>query len=234
VERSLLTDYSLWKVSHSARPRKAEFIKSCADGDIYAGRIYRMTDDSSTNFEYGPVKFRVIFEQGMNFSINRILQRPEAQVGSLSAGDIRAELQRFKASPGEDTTPIFNNTLLKCTFAADRLRWDKESRYPLECSIVNTFMHLLLTSYQVPIQREHLSRRIIPRFVEAMLQMLKKTHLYVRRIISCRGVAYGIPTGQRVQLEDGAARLLRTVFAEITHDHRDLFLGLNRHLAVNA
>jgi hypothetical protein len=134
----------------------------------------------------------------MNFPINRILQHPEAQVGSRSAGDIRTELQRFKASPGEETTPIFNNTLLKCTFATDRLRWDKESRYPFECWMVNTFVHLLLTDYQVPIQREHLSRRIIPGFFEAMLQMLKKLtytceelfHAMVSRMKSQQGKAF--------------------------------------------
>jgi len=133
-----------------------------------------MPDDSSTIFEYGQVKFRVIFEQGMNFSIKYIRQRPEAQAGSRSAEDIQAELQRFKSSPGEDTTPIFNNALLKCTFTADRLQWDKESRYPFECLMVDTFVHLLLAGCQIPIQLEHLSRRIIPGFAEAMLQMRKK------------------------------------------------------------
>jgi hypothetical protein len=136
-----------------------------------------MLDDFSTNFEYGPVKFQVNFEQAMNFSIKYIRQRLEAKVSSRSAGDIQAELQRFKASPREDTTPIFNNTLLKCTFAADRLRWDKESRHLFECSTVDTFVHRLLTGCQIPIQREHLSRRIIPGFVEAMLQMRKKNSL---------------------------------------------------------
>jgi hypothetical protein len=131
-----------------------------------------MANGSSTISEYGLGKFRVISKQVMDFFVDCILRRTEAQGGSLSANDIRKELQRFKADPGEDTTPFFNDAWRECTFSVERLRWDKEGRYSFERLIVNTFMHLLPTSDHILVQREHLSHRIIPVFVIAIQQML--------------------------------------------------------------
>ena len=131
-----------------------------------------MPDDLSANSEYGPGKFRALFDRGLDFALDRLLRRAEAQNGSLSAADIREELARFKEQPGEDTTELFQDAWRECTFAVERLRWDQERRYPFERLMVNTFVHLLPTGDQVPIEGEHLSRRIIPGFVAAMLQML--------------------------------------------------------------
>ena len=78
-----------------------------------------MADDSSANSEYGPGKFRAIFEQGLDFAVDRILRRAESQGGSLSASDVREELQRFKADPSEDTTAFFNDAWRECTFAVE-------------------------------------------------------------------------------------------------------------------
>ena len=63
-----------------------------------------MPDDLSANSEYGLEKFRALFDRGLDFALDRLLRRAEAQNGSLSAADIREELARFNEQPGEDTT----------------------------------------------------------------------------------------------------------------------------------
>jgi hypothetical protein len=110
----------------------------------------------------------------MNFSIDHILWRAEAQSGSLFTGDIRAKLQHFKSDSSENTAPFFNDAWREYTFAVEHFRWDKKGRYSFERLMVSTFMHLLLTGNQVPIQREYLSSWIIPGFVAAMLQIRAK------------------------------------------------------------
>ena len=187
-----------------------------------------MADDSSANSEYGPGKFRTIFEQGLDFAVDRILRRAESQGGSLSASDVREELQRFKADPGEDTTAFFNDAWRECTFAVERLRWDKERRYPFERLIVNTFVHLLPTDDQVPIQGEHLSRRIIPGFFVAMLQMLgeelnDKYEDFCRTMVSRMKAQHGNAFNwEMVYDEPDAAEVVSEVLITICHHFIDL------------
>ena len=187
-----------------------------------------MADDSSANSEYGPGKFRAIFEQGLDFAVDRILRRAESQGGSLSASDVREELQRFKADPGEDTTAFFNDAWRECTFAVERLRWDKERRYPFERLMVNTFVHLLPTGDQVPIQGEHLSRRIIPGFFVAMLQMLgeelsNKYEDFCRTMVSRMKAQHGNAFNwEMVHDEPDAAEVVSEVLITICHHFIDL------------
>jgi hypothetical protein len=62
----------------------------------------------------------------MNFSIGDILWHAETQSGSLFTGDIRAELQRFKSDPSENTALFFNDAWREYTFAVEHFRWDKK------------------------------------------------------------------------------------------------------------
>ena len=187
-----------------------------------------MADDSSANSEFGPGKFRAIFEQGLDFAVDRILRRAESQGGSLSASDVREELQRFKADPGEDTTAFFNDAWRECTFAVERLHWDKERRYPFERLMVNTFVHLLPTGDQVPIQGEHLSRRIIPGFFVAMLQMLgeelsDKYEDFCRTMVSRMKAQHGKAFNwEMVHDEPDAAEVVTEVLITICHHFIDL------------
>jgi hypothetical protein len=187
-----------------------------------------MADDSSANSEYGPGKFRAIFEQGLDFAVDRLLRRAESQGGNLSASDVREELQRFKADPGEDTTAFFNDAWRECTFAVERLRWDKERRYPFERLMVNTFVHLLPTGDQVPVQGEHLSRRIIPGFVVAMLQMLgeelsDKYEDFCRTMVSRMKAQHGNAFNwEMVHDEPDAAEVVSEVLITICHHFIDL------------
>ena len=187
-----------------------------------------MADDSSANSEYGPGKFRALFEQGLDFAVDRILQRAESQGGSLSASDVREELQRFKADPGEDTAVFFSDAWRECTFAVERLRWDQERRYPFERLMVNTFVHLLPTGDQVPIQGEHLSRRVIPGFVVAMLQMLgeelsDKYEDFCRSMVARMKAQHGNAFNwEMVHDEPDAAEVVSEVLITICHHFIDL------------
>ena len=187
-----------------------------------------MADDSSANSEYGPGKFRALFEQGLDFAVDRMLRRAESQDGSLTAGDVREELQRFKADPGEDTTSFFNDAWRECTFAVERLRWDQERRYPFERLMVNTFVHLLPTGDQVPIQGEHLSRRVIPGFVVALLQMLgeelsDKYEDFCRSMVARMKAQHGNAFNwEMVHDEPDAAEVVSEVLITICHHFIDL------------
>ena len=187
-----------------------------------------MADNSSANSEYGPGKFRAIFEQGLDFAVDRILRRAGSQGGNLSASDVWEELQRFKADPGEDTTAFFNDAWRECTFTVERLRWDKERRYPFERLMVNTFVHLLPTGDQVPVQGEHLSRRIIPGFVVAMLQMLgeelsDKHEDFCRTMLSRMKAQHGTAFNwEMVHDEPDAAEVVSEVLITICHHFIDL------------
>lgn len=187
-----------------------------------------MPDDSSVNSEYGPGKFRALFERGLDFAVDRMLQRADVQGGNISASDIREELQRFKAEPGDDTLDYFNDAWRECTFAVERLRWDQERRYPFERLMVNTFVHLLPTGDQVPIAGEHLSRRIIPGFVAAMLQMLgeelsDKYEEFCRTMVSRLKAQHGNAFNwEMVHDEPDAAEVVSEVLITICHHFIDL------------
>ena len=84
-----------------------------------------MPDDLSASSEYDLGKFRALFDRGLDFALDRLLRRADAQNGSLSAADIREDLTRFKEQPGEDTTKFFQDAWRECTFAVERLRWTK-------------------------------------------------------------------------------------------------------------
>ena len=187
-----------------------------------------MPDDLSANSEYGPGKFRALFDRGLDFALDRLLRRAEAQNGSLSAADIREALARFKEQPGEDTTEFFQEAWHECTFAVERLRWDQERRYPFERLMVNTFVHLLPTGDQVPIEGEHLSRRIIPGFVAAMLQMLgeelsDKYEEFCRSMVSRLKAQHGNAFNWDMVHDDpDAAEVVSEVLITISHHFIDL------------
>ncbi len=131
-----------------------------------------MPDDLNISSEYGPGQFRKFFDRGLDFALDRLLRRADAQGGNLSTVDIREELQRFKSEPGNDMVDYFDEVWREYTFAVERLRWDQERHHPFERLMVNTFVHLLPTDEQIPVPGKHISRRVIPGFVNAMTQML--------------------------------------------------------------
>lgn len=187
-----------------------------------------MPDDLSADSEYGPGKFRALFEQGLDFAIDSLLRRAETQGGSLSAADIQEEIKRFKADPGADTAAYFQDSWRECTFAVERLRWDQERRYPFERLMVNTFVHLLPTGDQVPVEGEHLSRRIIPGFVTAMLQMLgeemsDKYEDFCRTMVSRLKAQHGNGFNwEMVHHDPDAAEVVTEVLITICHHFIDL------------
>jgi len=187
-----------------------------------------MPDDLSADSEYGPGKFRALFERGLDFAIDRMLRRAEAQGGSVSADDLRDELAQFKRNPDADTAEYFEDAWRECTFAVERLRWDQERRYPFERLMVNTFVHLLPTGDQVPIQGEHLSRRIIPGFVSAMLQMLgeelsDKYEEFCRTMVSRLKAQHGNAFNwDMVHHDPDAAEVVTEVLITICHHFIDM------------
>lgn len=187
-----------------------------------------MPNDLSADSEYGPGKFRAIFEHGLDFAVDRMLLRAEAEGGNLSAADIREELQRFKADPGDAAGEYYHDAWRECTFAVERLRWDQERRYPFERLMVNTFVHLLPTGDQVPIEGEHLSRRIIPGFVNALLQMLgeelsEKYEEFCRAMVSRLKAQHGNAFNwEMVHHDPDAAEVVSEVLITICHHFVDL------------
>ena len=131
-----------------------------------------MSGDTKASSEYGPGKFRALFERGLDFALDRLIRRAETAEGGLSAAEIREEIERFKTDPDTDISDYFDDAWRECTFTIERLHWDQKRRYPFQRLMVNTFVHLLPTGDQVAIPGQHISRRVIPGFVIAMTQML--------------------------------------------------------------
>ena len=131
-----------------------------------------MPDDMSSTMEFGPGKFRELFDRGLDFAVDRLLKRAKSQGRPLSEADIIDEIRRYRVTPDSATLDYFRDAWKECSLAVEHVRWDQERRYPFERLMVNTFVHLLPTGDQVPVSGEHLPRRIIPGFVAALIQML--------------------------------------------------------------
>ena len=187
-----------------------------------------MPDDLNVSSEYGPGKFRELFDRGLDFALDRLLRRADAQGGNLSTADIREELQRFKAEKGSDMGDYFDEAWRECTFAVERLRWDRERRYPFERLMVNTFVHLLPTGDQVPVPGEHISRRVIPGFVNAMTQMLgeelaDKYEEFCRTLVSRLKAQHGNSFNwEMVHHDPDAVEVVSEVLITICHHFVDL------------
>jgi len=187
-----------------------------------------MTDDLNVSSEFGPGKFQKLFDRGLDFALDRLLQRADAQGGNLSTVDIREELLRFKAEPSTDMVDYFDEAWRECKFAIERLRWDQERRYPFGRLMVNTFVHLLPTGEQVPVPGEHISRRVIPGFVNAMTQMLgeelaDKYEEFCRTLVSRLKVQHGSSfTWEMVHHDPDATEVVLEVLTTICHHFVDL------------
>ena len=187
-----------------------------------------MSDDLNASSEYGPGKFRELFDRGLDFAFDRLLRRADAQGGNLSTVDIREELLRFKEEPSTDMVDYFDEAWRECTFAVERLRWDQERRYPFGRLMVNTFVHLLPTGEQVPVSGEHISRRVIPGFVNAMTQMLgeelaDKYEEFCRKLVSRLKVQHGNSfTWEMFHHDHDATEVVSEVLITICHHFVDL------------
>ena len=187
-----------------------------------------MPDDLNVSSEYGPGKFQKLFDRGLDFALDRLLQRADAQGGKLSTVDIREELQRFKTEPGTDMVDYFDESWRECESAVERLRWDQERRYPFGRLMVNTFVHLLPTGEQVPVPGEHISRRVIPGFVNAMTQMLgeelaDKYEEFCRTLVSRLKAQHGNSFNwEMVHHDPDAVEVVSEVLITICHHFVDL------------
>ena len=187
-----------------------------------------MPDDLNVSSEYGPGKFWELFDRGLDFALDRLLRRADAQGGNLSIVDIREELLGFKAEPGTDMVDYFDEAWRECTFAVERLRWDQDRRYPFGRLMVNTFAHLLPTGEQVPVSGEHISRRVIPGFVHAMKQMLgeelaDKYEEFCRTLVSRLKLQHGNSfTWEMVHHDHNATEVVSEVLITICHHFVDL------------
>ena len=187
-----------------------------------------MSDDLNVSSEYGPGKFRELFDRGLDFPLDQLLRRADAQGGNLSTVDIREELQQFKAEPGTDMLDYFDEAWRECSYAVKRLRWDHERRYPFERLLVNTFVKLLTTGEQVPVPGQHISRRVIPGFVNAMTQMLgeelaNKYQEFCRMLVSRLKAQHGNSfTWEMFHHDPDAAKVVSEVLITICHHFVDL------------
>jgi hypothetical protein len=307
-------DYSSWQINQRGGVRKGDLYRIAGPSGNDQGR-HHMSEDVFKEPEYGPEKFRAIFQRGMDIAGNRLLQRAEGESGNLSVDELREELLAIKDNPDPGAHDYFQAAWKECSQAVEHLRWDRERRYPFERLMVNTFIHLMPRGDQVPIVGQHLPRGIIPGFVIALEQMLgeeveekyqefcrglvarmktqlgpgfnweeihndPRTHDLVTKVLveiahhfvdmrkrrrwmtdlitshmgaptaaqdvpfedmECHRMIAAMyqPLRDAMNTEEGEAqiterygrdnaRMLRAVFAEITRDHRELSLGLNR------
>lgn len=187
-----------------------------------------MPDDLKKKPEHGPGKFRAIFERGLDLAFDNVLLRAKSQGGNLTAADVREELLQFKTNPNSAVIDYFDEAWRECSLATERLRWDQERRYPFERLLVNTFVHLLPTGDQVAVQGKYLSRRIIPGFIAAMVQMLgeelsNKYEDFCRSMVSRLKTQHGTSFNwEMVHNEPEAAEVVSEVLVSISHHFVDL------------
>lgn len=187
-----------------------------------------MPDDTGGSPEHGPEKFRALFDRGLDFAVDRLLRRARSQGGRLSEADLLDEIQRFRVSPDAAAVDYFRDAWDECSLAVEHLRWDQERRYPFERLMVNTFVHLLPSGQQVPIAGEHLSRRIIPGFIVALIQMLGEEQAerhqdfcraLVGRLKAQHGAAF---SWEMVHNDAEAAEVVTQVLISICHHFIDM------------
>ncbi len=187
-----------------------------------------MSNEINVSSEYGPKKFRALFERGLDFALDRLLRRAEMQNGRLSGTEIREELECLKINPSNDMSDYFNESWEECITAVEQRRWDQKRRYPFERLMVNTFVSLLPVGDEVPIPGVHITRQIIPGFIIAMTQMLgeeltDKYEEYCRKLVSRLEVENGDDFNWKTVYQNSdAISVVSEVLITICHHFVDL------------
>src|SRR3546814_9315087 len=83
----------------------------------------------------------------------------------------------FRNEPDAEVRRFYAEAWDECEAAVEAARWDKERKFPLERLVVHNFVHLMPERDQPPVPGRHLSRRVIPAFVQALEQQIGRAHV---------------------------------------------------------
>lgn len=132
-----------------------------------------MVDKSGAKLGFGAVRIQAVVNNGIDLLVARMLRHAKAKPGGrLTFADIRAIVDGFRNEPDAEVRRLYAEAWAECEAAVEAARWDKERKFPLERLMVHNFAHLLPGRGQPAVPGRHLSRRIIPAFVQALQQLV--------------------------------------------------------------
>ncbi len=129
--------------------------------------------------EPGPAHIRDAVQRVLANFADLLLNRAKSADDVVSAATIQKHLDAFQSADDPDTKQIYIDAWLGCQAIAESAHWAKARRSHFERIMVKSFAGLLPRSNEPLVPDRHLSRRIVPGFINALQQMMGQ-ELYVQ------------------------------------------------------
>jgi hypothetical protein len=133
---------------------------------------WNMRDDSSNTLDPGPAHIRDAARIVLDRFVERLAAEAAAHHGTISLAALKTAFEAFHPLDAPDFQALFIETWQGCYAVAESAHWAKARRSHFERIMVKCFADLLPRSSEPVVSGKHLSRRIIPGFINALEQMM--------------------------------------------------------------
>ncbi|MEX2615862.1 MAG: hypothetical protein WD767_07185 [Alphaproteobacteria bacterium] len=122
--------------------------------------------------ESGPAHIRDAVQRVLESFAEMLKDRANETDGKVSVATIQKHLEAFRNADASEMQQIYTDAWLACQAIAESAHWAKARRSHFERIMVKCFADLLPRSKEPPVSGRHLSRRIVPGFINALQQMM--------------------------------------------------------------
>lgn len=131
-----------------------------------------MREESKHSLEPGPAHIRDAAQRVLDHFIEQLVDCASQNDGILSASALEAQVKTFVPLDSPEYSKVFNDVWQGCYAIAESAHWAKARHSHFERIMVKCFADLLPRSNEPLSPDRHLSRRIIPCFINALQQMM--------------------------------------------------------------
>ena len=129
--------------------------------------------------ESGPAHIRDAVQRVLESFASLLTNRAKQADGTVSVDTIQKHLKAFQDVDAPELLQIYTDAWLACQAIAESAHWAKARRSHFERIMVKCFAGLLPRSNEPLVPGRHLSRRIVPGFINALQQMMGQ-EIYTR------------------------------------------------------
>ena len=122
--------------------------------------------------ESGPTHIRAAVQRILEGFTELLVSHADETDGKVSVETIQKHLEAFQNADSPETKEIYREAWLGCQAIAESAYWAKSRHSHFERIMVKCFAGLLPRSNEPLVPGHHLSRRIVPGFINALQQMM--------------------------------------------------------------
>ncbi len=139
--------------------------------------------------ESGPTHIRAAVQRILEGFTELLVSHADETDGKVSVETIQKHLEAFQNADSPETKEIYREAWLGCQAIAESAYWAKSRHSHFERIMVKCFAGLLPRSNEPLVPGHHLSRRIVPGFINALQQMMGQ-EIYAQHSDRVDGVAH--------------------------------------------